>query len=66
MGAKPASRIRVTISSTPIVFTKSAALWTFSSKSVPPQSSAPKWSAIWPARLPSENHEAWTCRKLSR
>src|SRR5207247_665317 len=39
----------VTISSTEIVLTYSAALWTFSSKSVPPQSSAPKGSAICPA-----------------
>jgi hypothetical protein len=56
----------VTISSTVIVLTYSAARWTFSSNSVPPQSSAPKWSATWPARLPSENQDACTWGTLSR
>ena len=39
---------------------------TFSSKSVPPKSSAPNWSAIWPVLRPSENHDAWMCGTLSR
>ena len=65
-GVKPASRIRVSTSATVVFARCPVARCTFSSYSVPPKSSAPKWSAIWPVFLPSLNQVAWMWSKLSR